>query len=162
MTEMNNFATLAPDMDSLIKSLPKVLSAAGDSSEVAESAAIAAWKYVAGEGLRPHAIATKLEGRNLVVVVRDPIWQNQLALMKRQLVFRLNSVLGQALLSNLELRVEPKCFPPPQPRPHPIEEVDESEVPIELLESASRIQDKDLRQKFLQTALSDLRRKAQA
>lgn len=149
-------------MDSLIKSLPKVLTAAGDSPEVAESAAIAAWKHVAGEGLKPHAIATKLEDRTLVVVVRDPIWQNQLSLMKRQLVFRVNSVLGRALITNLELRVESNRFPSPQPRQAPIAEVLESEVPIELWESASRIEDKKLRQKFLQTAIADLRRKAQA
>lgn len=149
-------------MDSLIKSLPKVLSAAGDSPEVAESTAIAAWKYVAGDGLKPHAIATKLEDRTLILVVRDPIWQNQLALMKRQLIFRVNSVLGQALITNLELRVEPNRFPAPQPRLAPIEEIVESDVPIELWESASRIEDKQLRQKFLQTAIGDLRRKAQA
>ena len=148
-------------MDSLINSLPKVLRAAGDSSEVAESAAIAAWKHVAGEGLKAHAIATKLEDRSLVIAVRDPIWQNQLSLMKRQLTFRLNAVLGQNLVNSLELRVEPSLFPPPPPRHEPVDVV-ENDVPTELWTSASKIQDKELRQKFLQTAISDLRRKAQA
>ncbi len=149
-------------MDSLIQSLPKVLRAAGDSPEVAESAAIAAWKYVAGAGLKAHAIASKLEDRKLVVLVRDPIWQNQLALMKRQLTFRVNSVLGQNVISDLELRVEPSRFPTLQTKRAPTADIVESDVPMELWTSANKIKDKDLRQKFLQTAISDLHRKAQA
>jgi hypothetical protein len=97
-------------MDSLIKSLPQVLRAAGDSSEVSEAAAIAAWKYSAGEGLRQHAIATKLDGNTLVIEVRDAIWQNQLATMKRHLISRVNSTLGQSLVINIELRIAPKSF----------------------------------------------------
>ena len=39
-------------MNQLIKSLPNVLRAANDSEEVAEAAAIAAWKHAAGDGLK--------------------------------------------------------------------------------------------------------------
>jgi hypothetical protein len=44
------------EMNQLIKSLPQVLRASGNSPEVAEAAAIAAWKFVAGDGLKEHAV----------------------------------------------------------------------------------------------------------
>ncbi|PYS73584.1 MAG: hypothetical protein DMF69_04430 [Acidobacteria bacterium] len=146
-------------MDELIKSLPRVLRAVGNSPELLEPAAIAAWKHTAGEGLRPHAIATKLDGSVLVIVVRDAIWQNQLAQMKRALIHRINSVLGEAFVKNIELRVDPTMFAPSEPIQPPRGELLENEVPIELWSAANAIQDKQLRQKFLKAATALLRRK---
>lgn len=148
-------------MEELIKSLPKVLRAVGDSSELNEAAAIAAWNHTAGEGLRAHAVPMKLDSRRLVVAVRDAIWQKQLALMKHQLLFRINTVLGQALLSDIELRIDPKSvLIAPNKTRAPTEIVD-NEVPIDLWSAASSIKDKDLRQKFLRAALGMLKRKEQ-
>jgi len=146
-------------MDALIKSLPNVLRATGDSTEVKEAAAIAAWKHAAGEGLRNHAVATKLEGNTLVVEVRDAIWQKQLATMKSQLLFRVNSVLGQTLLQNIEFRVNPKAVSVAQLEKAESAEILDNEVPIELWSAASAIEDKQLRQKFLKAAIGSLRRK---
>jgi hypothetical protein len=145
-------------MDELIKSLPTVLRAVGSSTEVAEAVAIAAWKHTTGEGLRNHAIATKLEGKNLIVEVRDTIWQKQLTLMRGQLLFRINSFLGQSLLSSIELRVNPKAVIVAQPEKKDVIDVPDNEVPIELWSAASSIQDKDLRRKFLRTAVLALKR----
>jgi hypothetical protein len=146
-------------MDELIKSLPKVLRALGNSYELAEAAAIAAWKHTAGDGLRPHAIATKLEGKTLVVEVRDTIWQKQLSTMKSQLLFRVNSVLGQPLLDDIDLRVNPKAVSLSKPQIDESAEILDNEVPIELWSAASSIDDKQLRQKFLKAAIGSLRRK---
>jgi hypothetical protein len=145
-------------MEDLIKSLSSVVRAAGSSPEVNEAAAIAAWKYVAGTGMRPHAIATKLEGSTLVIDVRDTIWQTQLTMMRYQLLFRVNSTLGQALVTKLELRVNPKALPVEKPN-KPDADILANEVPIELWAAASEIEDKQLRQKFLKAATGMLRRK---
>jgi len=147
-----------PFMEDLIKSLSSVVRAAGSSPEVTEAAAIAAWKYVAGTGMRPHAIATKLEGSTLVVDVRDTIWQTQLTMMRSQLLFRVNSALGQALVSKLELRVNPNAMPVEKPRKQDTDILD-NEVPIDLWSAASEIEDRQLRQKFLKAATGMLRRK---
>jgi len=146
-------------MDELIKALPKVLRAVGNSPELLEPAAIAAWKHTAGEGLRHHAIATKLDGSVLVIVVRDGIWQNQLSQMKRALVHRVNSVLEQKFVKDIELRVDPTMFAPAQPIEPQRSELLENEVPIELWSAANAIEDKQLRQKFLEAATAMLRRK---
>ena len=144
-------------VEELIKSLPQVLRATGDSDEVAEAAALAAWKHVAGDGLRDHAIATRLEEKTLVVEVRDAIWQKQLATMKRQLNFKVNSTLGQPLVKDIELRINPKALSATAQKPTNTDIAD-NEVPLELWSAASAIEDKTLRQKFLKAAMAALRR----
>lgn len=146
-------------MNQLIKSLPQVLRAAGDSAEVAEAAAIAAWKHAAGDGLKEHAVAVKLENRTLTVAVADPIWQKQLTSMRGQLLFRVNSTLGQSLVSALEFVIDPKLVKPRAEQPEQHEERLDNEVPLELWSAANAIHDKELRKSFLKTALLSLKRK---
>src|SRR5215216_3545583 len=95
-------------MNQLIKSLPNILLAAGDSEEVAEAAAIAAWKHAAGDGLKEHAVPEKFENGTLTVSVADVIWQKQLRLMRGQLLFRVNTILGQPIVRALEFVVDAK------------------------------------------------------
>jgi hypothetical protein len=95
-------------MNQLIKSLPHILRAAGDSPEVAEAAAIAAWKHAAGDGLKSRAVAVKLVNRTLIVSVADAIWQKQLHSMRGQLLFRVNTILGQPIVGAIEFVVDPE------------------------------------------------------
>jgi len=145
-------------MNQLIKSLPGVLRAAGDSTEVAEAAAIAAWKHAAGNGLKEHAVPLKLEDRTLTIAVADAIWQKQLHAMRGQLLFRVNSILGKPLVGALDFVIDTKLAKRPVEQHVPEEPLD-NEVPLELWSAASAIQDKELRKKFLKTALLSLRHK---
>ena len=147
-------------MNQLIKSLPQVLKAAGNSAEVAEAAAIAAWKHAAGDGLKEHAVALKLENRTLTIAVADLIWQRQLTSMRGQLLFRINSILGQPLVSALDFIIDPKLANVPVEPKEDNEPLD-NEVPLELWSAANTIHDKDLRKSFLKTALLALKRKRQ-
>lgn len=147
-------------MNQLIKSLPGVLRAAGDSTEVAEAAAIAAWKHAAGDGLKEHAIPLSLEHRTLRVAVVDAIWQKQLHSMRGQLLFRVNSILGQPVVGAIEFEIAPKLFKArTEPTSEP-EELLDNEVPLELWSAANAIHDKELRKSFLKTAMTALRRRA--
>src|SRR6185503_6283007 len=110
-------------MNQLIKSLPGVLRAAGDSTEVAEAAAIAAWKHAAGNGLKEHAVPLKLEDRTLTIAVADAIWQKQLHSMRGQLLLRVNSILGKPLVGALDFVVDPKLERPTVEQPARPEEV---------------------------------------
>jgi len=146
-------------MNQLIKSLPQVLRASGNSAEVAEAAAIAAWKHAAGDGLKEHAIALRLENRTLIVAVADPIWRKQLTSMRGQLLYRVNTILGQPLVSTFEFVIDPKLAnasvkPSTQP-----DDLLDNEVPLELWSAANAIHDKELRKSFLKTALLSLKRK---
>src|SRR4051794_15857172 len=102
----------ASNMNQLIKSLPQVLRAAGDSAEVAEAAAIAAWKHAAGDGLKEHAVALRLKNRTLTVAVAVPIWQKQLHSMRGQMLFRINTILGQPLVGALDFLIDPELVKP--------------------------------------------------
>jgi len=146
-------------MDSLIKTLPAILAAAGASEEVAEAACIAAWKHTVGGGLISHAVAVQLQNRKLVVVVEDNIWQRQLEQMRGQLILRLNSLLGQTLVRSIELRIDPKTLAKIRgtlegaktQRP-------DYKIPGELLTAAAGIEDVELRRAFLGAATSCIRR----
>jgi hypothetical protein len=146
-------------MDGLIKSLPQVLRLVGASPEVTEAAVMAAWKHAAGEGLRHHAVPLRLEGRTLVVAIPDAIWQKQLTPMKGQLLFRVNSILGQPLLTHIELRIDPKATNTrPALKSEPAD-VPDNEVPLDLWSAASAIEDKNLRQTFIKAAVASMKRR---
>src|SRR5829696_9211003 len=95
-------------MEDLFQSLPKLIRAAGESEEVLEAASFAAWRRVAGEALRGCAVPFRLYRKTLVVSVPDATWRRQLEQVSPQLVFRLNSLLGQAAVTYVEFRVDPQ------------------------------------------------------
>ena len=149
-------------MDRLIKTLPAILKASGASEEVAEAACIAAWRHAVGEGLSSHAAPLELQHKTLIVVVADNIWKAQLEQMRGQLLFRLNSVVGQTLVKSMEFRVDAKTLAGKRDPEAgkvaaggaPIDD----KVPVELLSAAAGIADADLRRAFLGAATSCVRR----
>jgi predicted nucleic acid-binding Zn ribbon protein len=148
-------------MDNLIRSLPKILQAAGDSPEVAEAACIAAWKHAAGDGLRDHAVPLRLSRKTLVIGVADTTWQKQLQFLSSQLLFRLNSILGRPLVTFVDFRVDPKAVARargPQYANRTSRELDPATVSVELLTAAAEIKDQKLRRVFLGAALSCINR----
>ena len=145
-------------MNQFIKSLSNVLRASGNAPEVAEAAAMAAWKYAAGDGLKEHAVPVKLEERTLTVSVADAIWKRQLHSMRGQLLFRVNSLLGQPVVGAIEFVIDPKLFANAGGQEEPDQEVLDNEVPLELWSAANAIHDHDLRRTFLKTATRSLRR----
>ena len=145
-------------MDHLIKSLPAIVRAGGQSPVVVEASVIAAWNHIAGEQLRKQAVATGLSGKTLLVAVADSIWQKQMEGMRSQLLFRLKFVLGEPLVSRLEFRVDAKAVPRTQLRKKAEpKEATEADVSLELWSAASSIRDKNLRRTFLAAAASNLR-----
>jgi predicted nucleic acid-binding Zn ribbon protein len=95
-------------MEALIKALPAVLRASGNAPEVAEAAAIAAWKHCAGEGLRDRAVPLALQDRTLLVAVADLIWQKQLHSMRGQMIYKINTLLGQPVVGSIEFIIDPE------------------------------------------------------
>lgn len=145
-------------MDDLIRALPKLLRAAGDREEVAEAAAMITWRRVAGEALRGCAVPFRLYRKTLVVAVPDTAWQKQLEAISGQLLFRLNSMLGQALVTYIEFRVDPQTVRTERARMQP-SAADRQEMERRALqcasglqEAASAIRDETLRRRFLLAA----------
>ena len=153
-------------MDDIIRSLPKLLRTAGGSKELLEAAALVAWRRVAGEGLRSNAVGFRLYQKTLVIAVPDAGWQKQLESISGQLLFRVNSLLGQALVTYLEFRVDPKTVEAERRLLRQKQmESDERErraltaVNEELRKAAKGIKDEDLRRRFLLAAGSCIDRR---
>ena len=144
-------------MDQLNKSLPEVLKAACNSPEVAEAAALAVWKHVAGDGLKDRTVPLRLEDRKLMVAVADAIWQKQMHSMRAQLLFRINTILGQPIVREIEYVIDPKLTAAAEPAK--AEEPLDNEVPLELWSAANAIHDKELRRSFLKAAMHSLKRR---
>ena len=152
-------------MYDLFKALPKLLRAAGESDEVLEAAAFAAWRRVAGDKLRGSAVPFRLYHKTLVIAVPDAAWRKQLEALSPQLLFQLNSLFGQALVTYIEFRVDPQSVGAERARQrqtqyeHLVEEESALRRAGELDEAASAIHDEDLRRRFLLAAGSCLNRK---
>ncbi|HZI59079.1 MAG TPA: DciA family protein [Pyrinomonadaceae bacterium] len=95
-------------MEALIKALPAVLRASGNAPEVAEAAAIAAWKHCAGEGLKERAVPFALRDRTLMVAVADLIWQKQMMAMRGEMLYKINKLLGQRVVGAFEFIIDPE------------------------------------------------------
>ena len=153
-------------MDDLIRTLPKLLRAAGETEEIAEVAAMVAWRRIAGTALRGQAVPFRLYRKTLVVAVADTTWQKQLEAMSGQLLFRLNSMLGQAIVTFIEFRIDPKTVQRERAAQR-MQETDQEEQERRALRSASgelsaaavAIQDEDLRRRFLLAAGSCIDRR---
>jgi hypothetical protein len=145
-------------MDRLIKTLPAILRAAGDSAEVNQAACVAAWKHAVGETLSGHAIPIEFSGQTLAVAVMDGIWKAQLEQMRGQLLFRLNSLLGQPLVKSIELRIDPGTVGKARAALARTNAPKTYDVPAELLNAAAEIDDADLRRAFLGAASSCVHR----
>lgn len=149
-------------MKDLLRSLPNLLRAAGEAEEVTEAAALAAWRHAAGAGLRTHAVPFRLYRKTLVVAVADATWQKQLEPMSGQLLFRLNSMLGQALVTYIEFRIDPKTVEAERARlrsqevDHAAQQQHAIDAARPLRRAAADIKDEALRQRFLLAAGSYL------
>jgi hypothetical protein len=145
-------------MESLIKTLPAILKAAGDADEVVEAACIVAWKKLAGETLSANAVPLRLEDHKLVIAVADSAWQKQMKALSSQLLSNLNAMLGKPLVKFLEFREEPHTLARERRAQVPVNNAALTTIPTELISAASEIHDPDLRRAFLGAATSCLQR----
>lgn len=152
-------------MEDLLHALPKLLRAAGDSEEVSEAAAFVAWRRVAGEALRTCAVPFRLYRKTLVVAVPDETWRKQLEGVAAQLLFRINSLVGQALVTFIEFRVDPQTVRAERerqgqtPRDDYATEQSALRRAAEIENAATAIRDEDLRRRFLVAAGTCLNRR---
>ncbi len=93
-------------MDELFRALPKLLKEFDDNEELREAVTFAAWRKIAGESLRKHAVPFRLFNKHLIVAVRDNMWKRHLELLSGQMIFKINSVLGQAVVTFIEFRID--------------------------------------------------------
>ena len=138
--------------------LPKILAGAGENAELNEIAAKIAWRRVSGEGLRDHAVPTRLQEKVLVVSVADAVWQKQLQPMSAELVFRINKLLRRNVVERIEFRIDPRTIGRVTAKHRPSSRVHEP-LPTTVVSSAAEIQDAELRERFMRAAENCIERR---
>ncbi|GAC1446835.1 MAG: hypothetical protein NVSMB56_09320 [Pyrinomonadaceae bacterium] len=152
-------------MEEMIRALPELLRAAGETDEVLEAVAFVAWRRAAGVALYEHAVPFRLYRKTLTVAVRDATWQKQLEAMSGQLLFRINSLLSQAVVTYIEFRIDTQTVERDRAHRHRTT-FDRKTLQAralrsaeEVREAANAIRDESLRQCFLRAAGSCIARR---
>ncbi|MCU1288779.1 MAG: hypothetical protein JWN60_1008 [Acidobacteria bacterium] len=153
-------------MNELFRALPALLKEYEDSQEVREAVIFAAWRKIAGETLRERAVPHRLFKKHLVIAVMSDTWKKHLEHLSGQMIFKLNSVLGSAVVTYIEFRVDEQSVlndrakhKSPVVSNENIRESAAGELTAKLRHSADAIKDEHLRYQFLMAAGSCLARK---
>jgi hypothetical protein len=153
-------------MNELFRALPALLKEFDENETVREAVTFAAWRRIAGESLRQHAVPYRLFQKRLTIAVKSETWRKHLEQLSGQMIFKINSVLGQAIVTFIEFRVDEAAVEkenfkntPPTLSPEELEEIALEEVTPKMRRSADAIKDDNLRYQFLLAAGSCLARK---
>ncbi len=153
-------------MNELFRALPKLLKEFDDNEELREAVTLAAWRKIAGESLRKHAVPFRLFNKHLIVAVRDNMWKRHLETLSGQMIFKINSVLGQAVVTFIEFRIDEETILQKTKNEQgstlsdeELREIALDEVTPKLRGAADAIKDDNLRYQFLLAAGSCLARK---
>ena len=138
--------------------LPKILAGAGENADLSEIAAKIAWRRTAGQGLRDHAVPSRLREKTLVVSVADAVWQRQLQPMSAELIFRINKLLRRNVVERIEFRIDPRALGRGSSKHRSAPRVREP-LPSTVVSSAAEIQDSELRERFMRAAENCIERR---
>lgn len=70
-----------------------------------EALACKSWGAAVGKRIGAHAKAVKLERATLIVEVEDAIWKRHLATLKRQILRKVDELIGPSIVNDLEFRI---------------------------------------------------------
>jgi len=81
--------------------LAEVIRNLGLGKKLTEQRAVVEWTEAVGGRVAEHARALKVDGGRLFVEVDSSVWIQELTLMKRQILERLNSKIGRKVIHNV-------------------------------------------------------------
>ncbi|HEY0050383.1 MAG TPA: DUF721 domain-containing protein [Pyrinomonadaceae bacterium] len=153
-------------MNELFRALPALLRQMEDNESLRQAVVFAAWRRIAGEGLREHAVALRLYQKHLIVAVMSETWKKHLEHLSGQMIFKLNSTLEQPLVTFIEFRVDEETIRQEREKyqKKAIDEETQRQIALEqvtpkMRHAADAIKDENLRYQFLLAAGSCLARK---
>ena len=120
----------------------------------------AAWSVSVGRQVNKATAPVRLEGKTLVVAVVDSTWSTQLGGMRGQIVFKINSVLGAALVNGLRFVINEELVRCAHQMPAEVRFLAPDEQALPLGEKAEQIEDPELRKLFLRAAGKCMDRRA--
>lgn len=147
-------------MTDLLMLVPQMLRHSADTDEAREQAVLAAWVVAVGGAIRRVTSPIRLERKTLIVAVTDDTWRTQLAGMKGQVLFKLNSLLGSPLVTNIEYVINPQLIASTEDASRDVKFIAPEKQAQPLREQADRIPDPQIRETFLRAAGKCLERTA--
>jgi hypothetical protein len=145
-------------MESLLQMLPLMIRMSGDQDEVREQASFVAWRVSTGGQLTQTCRPFRLFRKTLVIAVTNETWKKQMESMSGVLLFKLNQLLGQEVVTFIEFRLNAAYVAAGLPKTLP-REIADAKPDSELEAAAARIKDTELREQFLRAATSALKNK---
>lgn len=139
-------------MDSIAKLIPAILKASGGEERMLESACVSAWNLAVGEATLRGSRPVALNGKTLTVAAVDAQWKRQLETLAPQILFKLNSVLGQPAVTRIHIIVDAGYVRAAQPSGTVKDDVPPPRPDADLTAAAAVITDEKLREQFLRTA----------
>jgi hypothetical protein len=153
-------------MNELFRALPALLRQMEDNESLRQAVVFAAWRRIAGEGLRDHAVPLRLYQKHLIVAVMSETWKKHLEHLSGQMIFKLNSTLEQPLVTFIEFRVDEETVKQERAKHQKtvIDAEEQRQIALEqvtpkMRRAADSIKDENLRYQFLLAAGSCLARK---
>jgi hypothetical protein len=153
-------------MNELFRALPALLKELNDNEDVREAVVFAAWRKIAGDGLREKAVPFRLYQKRLMVAVESEMWKRHLESLSGQMIFKINSALSQALVTFIEFRVDEETIQAERAKTNrnmiddeTMREAALEQVTPKLRGAADAIKDDNLRYQFLLAAGSALAQK---
>ncbi len=153
-------------MHELLHTLPTILRQAEDTQELRESVVFAVWRHIAGEGLRERAVPIALIEKKLIVAVADKTWKRNIEDLSGQMIFKINSMLKQTLVTFIDFQINAKVIEKERLKrvkilfdDEELKEIAAQYISPKIQASANSIKDESLREQFLLAAGSSLAQK---
>lgn len=149
--------------------LGESVSRMGYSARISESHAMDAWNEEIAPGIRCLSRATLVRARVMHVTVESSVWTQQLAMLKSQLLRKINSVVGGDAIADVrfhtgQVRIDPELEDvadgkEAQTKPPWLDVSLESAAMVEVLKASEPIADPGIRAKFERLLLADMQRR---
>jgi len=87
----------------LSTALKKALKKSGIDRAVRQNKALFVWENVVGKTVAKNCSAEEVNHGTIVVKASTPVWRNELALKKKEIVDKLNKKLGEELINDIRI-----------------------------------------------------------
>ncbi|MDP6457434.1 MAG: DUF721 domain-containing protein [Candidatus Marinimicrobia bacterium] len=90
-------------MQPLGKAIRSVLKSVGIDRAVLQNEALVVWEKVVGKAVAENTTPEEVKHGTLIVKVSTPVWRNELAMRKGEILEKLNDTLGKKVIRDLRL-----------------------------------------------------------
>lgn len=90
-------------MQELSTALKKALKQGGIDRAIQKNKALLVWEGVVGKVVAKNCSAEKVDQRTIVVKASTPVWRNELALKKNEILEKLNATLGEKIIKDMRI-----------------------------------------------------------